>query len=307
MLLNRVRFPEDEDQSNFLDSIVDLITAFIACVCIAGLLTILAVLYVTVRPFSLTTYRRLSMQFGAASFLDAIALLLPNMRVYLSGDSDVPSPVGTSVLVSNHFNDYDWWGMLMLGRCVGLRGSMKVFLRNEYLQINMQKAEQASPRPNSAVSNKSTPIKVVSSCSKESAPSNSRASSNPPADLTIMARLLHLFLDFPLLNGDDYVSDREQHFQLMRSFAGNNGSGSPVQFLSFPEGWSLHNGEDRRSVLAKSNEFARKESRPQLKHLLLPRTRGFNASLECLRESSPVVYDVTMVSATNRTVANKSS
>jgi precorrin isomerase len=48
-----------------------------------------------------------------------------------------------------------------------------------------------------------------------------------------------------------------------------------------------------------SNEFAKREGRPQLKHLLLPRTTGFNASLESLRASSPVVYDVTMVRNTN--------
>jgi hypothetical protein len=46
--------------------------------------------------------------------------------------------------------------------------------------------------------------------------------------------------------------------------------------------------------MAKSNEFAKREGRPQLKHLLLPRTTGINASLESLRESSPVVYDLTI-------------
>jgi hypothetical protein len=102
-------------------------------------------------------------------------------------------------------------------------------------------------------------------------------------------------MEFPLLNGEDYISDREHLFQLLRSFAENNGAEAPVHLLFFPEGWSLHNGADRRSILAMSNEFAKREGRPQLKHLLLPKTTGFNASLECLRESSPVVYDVTMV------------
>lgn len=41
-------------------------------------------------------------------------------------------------------------------------------------------------------------------------------------------------------------------------------------------------------------EFARREGRPILKHLLLPRTTGFSASLESLRSSSPIVYDVTI-------------
>ena len=47
-------------------------------------------------------------------------------------------------------------------------------------------------------------------------------------------------------------------------------------------------------VLARSNEFAKREGRPQLKHLLLPRTTGFNASISSLRESSPVIYDMTI-------------
>jgi hypothetical protein len=111
-----------------------------------------------------------------------------------------------------------------------------------------------------------------------------------------MAKLLYLFLDFPLINGEDYTSDREQLFTLLRSFAEpNEAQAAPVHLLFYPEGWSIHNGADRRAVLATSNKFAKREGKPQLKHLLLPRTRGFNASLECLRESSPVVYDVTMV------------
>jgi hypothetical protein len=110
----------------------------------------------------------------------------------------------------------------------------------------------------------------------------------------MIAKLLHTFLEFPLLNGEDYISDRENLFQLLRSFAERNGAAAPVHLLLFPEGWALYNGESRKSVLARSNEFAKREGRPQLKHLLLPRTTGFNASLDSLRESSPVVYDVTM-------------
>jgi hypothetical protein len=114
-------------------------------------------------------------------------------------------------------------------------------------------------------------------------------------DISLMAKLLHLFLEFPLINGEDYPSDREQLFTLLRSFASPPETASPVHLLLYPECWSLHNGTDRKSVHAKSNGFAKREGKPTLKHLLLPRTRGFNASLECLRESSPVVYDVTMV------------
>lgn len=233
----------------------------------------------------------------------------------------------------------------MLGRCVGLRGSVKAILRNEILHLNVQNNNYSSsgdhhshggrdpPRErrsgthvspallkqakaaannvvslvgrNSGNSNGygSPGIESISQTSSTSpSPSSSHGSSNGATarhhtsrDLAILAKLLHAFMEFPLLNGEDYISDREHLFQLLRSFAENNGAEAPVHLLFFPEGWSLHNGADRRNVLAMSNEFAKREGRPQLKHLLLPKTTGFNASLECLRESSPVVYDVTMV------------
>lgn len=113
-------------------------------------------------------------------------------------------------------------------------------------------------------------------------------------DLALMAKLLHRFLEFPLINGE--TSDRGPLSALLRSFA-SPVEGSPVHLLHYPEGWCNHNGADRRSVLARSNEFAKREGKPVLRHLLLPRTRGFHASLECLRECRPVVYDVTLAYA----------
>lgn len=352
-LHTRVRFPEEfEDEggggidfSCILSTIAGLFFAAIASICLLGLLTILGILYVGVRPFSVSTYRRVANQLAASSFLDAMALLLPNMRLYLTGDSDVPSPVGTSILVCNHLMDGDWWPILMLGRCVGLRGSVKAILRNEILHLNVQnngssnagselpreRRSASSSQVNSALLKQATAVLGAASTangtvsfgrtsnsneygspllehvnngnSNSSSPLPSSQASNSSncrhhhtsRDLAILAKLLHAFMEFPLLNGEDYISDREHLFQLLRSFAENNGAEAPVHLLFFPEGWSLHNGADRRSILAMSNEFAKREGRPQLKHLLLPKTTGFNASLECLRESSPVVYDVTMV------------
>lgn len=336
---SRVRFPEDVrrgssqvDYGRPLEVLADVLFGIAAFVCSLGLVTISIVFYLIVRPFSVTLARRLSAQIGAASFLDAIALLLPNTKIYLTGDSDVPNPVGTSILVSNHLMDGDWWTVLMLGRCVGLRGSVKVFLRNEFLHLNKAQNNNSdrSPRPsmtaamnmNTAVSSPvrnslaTTAVGVTgggattgSSMTKSSSFTTTRnggggggGSSSPTVDhrhhpspdLTITAKFLHTFLEFPLMNGEDYISERESLFQLLRSFAERNGAAAPVHLLLFPEGWSLHNGEDRKAVLAKSNEFAKREARPQLKHLLLPRTTGFNATLDSLRESSPVVYDVTM-------------
>lgn len=326
------RFPwqadEDRTDGGFLKTLTDFISGIAATVCVAGLLTVLVVLYTTVRPFSQAAYRRLTAQLGAAVFLDAIALLVPNIRLFLTGDSDVPSPVGTSIVVSNHLMDGDWFAFLMLGRCVGLRGSVKVFLRNEVLKINQHHgglerqvsnstvarvvAPSASPpRASSVAAAIATPsngepsssVKAVSfarvgSCSgspTSSAGGGTGSKYHSSPDITLMAKLLHAFLEFPVMSGEDYISERQDLFQLLRSFAQHNAAGAPVHLLLFPEGWALHNGADRRAVLAKSNEFAKREGRPQLKHLLLPRTTGFNASLESLRESSPVVYDVTMV------------
>jgi hypothetical protein len=305
---HRVRFPleEDEEDSGPLAILGNIATAILISICAAGLATILTVLWVAVRPFSQPVYRRLAAQLGAASFLDAAALLLPNTRIYLTGDSDVPAQLGTSLMVSNHLVDGDWWAMFMLGRCVGLGGSMKMFLRNEFLQIDMNEMKNGEHQfmrassSNGALARSTSSSVIVSSSRSEngSANTNNTTSSvhqkSSAPDLALLAKLLHIFLEFPLVNGDEYVADREQLFKLLRSFAANRGSAAPVHLLFFPEEWTLHNGADRRSLLAKSNEFAKREGRPQLKHLLLPRTRGFYASLECLRESSPVVYDVTM-------------
>lgn len=301
---SRVRFEADAEPESFLDITLDIGLGIAAFVCSMGLITVLVLLYLIVRPFSVGMARRLSAQLGAAVFLDAIALLLPNTRIYLTGDSDIPSPVGTSLLVSNHLMDGDWYAMLMLGRCVGLRGSVKVFLRNEILHLDQSNANNSprASRRNSPPSIKrpTLPGNVVAGI-LDSIPAASRNTTSPAAlrhptspDLSMAAALLHTLLDFPLMNGEDYISNRENMFQLLRSFTGRGGSAAPVHLLLFPEGWSVYNGEDRKSVLARSNAFARREGRPQLKHLLLPRTTGFNASLDSLRESSPVVYDVTM-------------
>lgn len=309
----------------------DVVYALVAFQCSLGVITIVVLLYLIIRPFSVSVYRRLANQLGMGSYLEAIALMLPNTKICLTGDSDVPSPVGTSILVSNHVVDADWYHHLMLGRCVGLRGSVKVFLRNELLHlnktINPAKASQRAVRrrnsppspPRNGNSNgfhSSTTIMQENGIGRNGlslthSTSNGHMNGNGSAnaagstavrhhhpaslDLALTAKFLHHFLEFPLIDEADYVSDRESLFELLGSFAGtSSGTTAPVHFLLFPEGWSLYNGEDRKSVLARSNEFAKREGRPQLKHLLLPRTTGFNASISSLRESSPVIYDVTI-------------
>ena len=153
----------------------------------------------------------------------------------------------------------------------------------------------------------------ASSFSATSSPLSTRNQQSGPVR-TLVKFLLRTLLEFPCLSsesGSDYIKDRSELFQLLRCFAEEEKS-CPVQLLLLPEGWSaaattdddhvagLHwTSEDialrRKLLLAKSVEFAKREGRPQLRHLLLPRTTGFNASLESLRASSPVVYDVTIV------------
>ena len=363
---NNNNFDNDENGSSdpFFDWIIDFIFGLVAIFISFGLWTVVILLYIIVRPFSITVYRRLANQIGLGSYLEAISLLLPNTRICLTGDSDVPSPVGTSILVSNHVMDADWYSLLMLGRCVGLRGSIKVFLRNEIFHLNKHNnnnnnnnsnhgstnlhsnnnnrgdSSSSVSSPSSASNNTSSPIRktncstaaalTTAATTTDSCNNTSNIRRKPPSqDLALAAKFFHSFLDFPLIDEEDYVSDRESLFKLLRSFTAtartdnnnnnnntrstrtrttrdnnhnhndrgdDNGDGTaaPVHFLLFPEGWSLYNGENRNAVLARSNDFAKREGRPQLKHLLLPRTTGFNASISSLRESSPIIYDVTI-------------
>jgi hypothetical protein len=124
---------------------------------------------------------------------------------------------------------------------------------------------------------------------------NSATSNNNTAKPTsLVISFLHNLLEFPLLSSEhtqNYITDRNELFKLLRSFA-SNGAPAPIHLLLFPEGWP--EGDDRKSMITKSIEFAKREGRPQLQHLLLPRTTGFYASLDSLREASPVVYDITM-------------
>jgi len=328
--------------------------------CLLGVTIFLGVIYMLIRPFSPRTYRRLACSLGESSFLDAVALLMPNVKLCLTGDSDVPSPIGTSVLVCNHAMEGDWWTILMLGRCIGLRGGLKVFLRNEMFGPSESPTNGHSPPSSSRnfeLSHRHGRMPLAGTTRRSQSTSSfidgtngttdfrggDRHASSPslhllapdlsstgpstprlprasyehqgPLTQTFVRCLLKTLLEFPCLSpesGSGYVKDRDGLFELLRDFAQEERS-CPVQFLLFPEGWSAATFEDiqggsnsppdtegndmalRRKLLqAKSNAFAKREGRPQLRHLLLPRTTGFNASLESLRASSPVVYDVTI-------------
>jgi len=63
----------------------------------------------------------------------------------------------------------------------------------------------------------------------------------------------------------------------------------PMWLVSFPEGTRL-----TESKLASSNAFAAKSGIPGTTNVLLPRTRGFAASVIGLREHVDAIYDVTI-------------
>lgn len=65
--------------------------------------------------------------------------------------------------------------------------------------------------------------------------------------------------------------------------------GLPFWLVSFSEGTRV-----TRRKREQSQEFARQTGRPVLHNVLLPRTRGFTASIEGLRGRLDAVYDVTL-------------
>lgn len=359
----RYKLPEEEDTDTSTAGILvpfqtirNTVFLVIFGFVTVGAVTILLFLYITVRPFSLGTYRRLACTMSIAPFFDVMSLLLPNMKIILSGDSDAISSIGISVLVSNHCMEGDWLSIFMLARVLGLRGSVKAFLqRSNSTSPKAHSPDEKRIIPNSA----STPIlkkdtsndgngRGFSALSKKqiprnhSQPSTLNASASSPKridtksssgldtqDTDLITSFLNKILDFPLLsseNTQNYVQDRNELLSLLKSFSTSvhyqpkknddrfgkdkqNGHASghsqnsmddgfdfnanvPIQLLLFPEGWPI--GQNRRSMIEKSIEFAKREGRPQLKHLLLPRTTGFYASLDSLSPSSPNVYDVTM-------------
>ncbi|KAL1491302.1 hypothetical protein ABEB36_011919 [Hypothenemus hampei] len=72
----------------------------------------------------------------------------------------------------------------------------------------------------------------------------------------------------------------------------------PMWLLLFPEGTRFTPEKHQISI-----EFAEKNNLPSLKHHLLPRTKGFLASLPSMRGKIPGIYDVLVVFKENEPVA----
>ncbi|XP_045469953.1 1-acyl-sn-glycerol-3-phosphate acyltransferase gamma-like [Harmonia axyridis] len=64
----------------------------------------------------------------------------------------------------------------------------------------------------------------------------------------------------------------------------------PMWLVLYPEGTRFNEEKHKASV-----EFARKHNQPELKYHLLPRTKGFIASLPAMRGKVPAVYDCLLV------------
>jgi 1-acyl-sn-glycerol-3-phosphate acyltransferase len=94
-----------------------------------------------------------------------------------------------------------------------------------------------------------------------------------------------LFLDCIFVKRD-WTKDRES---VRRTFARLRDNQVPVWMLSFSEGTRIN-----PEKLEKSRAYARKQGLPEPRHVLLPRTKGFVATVEGLRDHVSAVYDVTV-------------
>lgn len=93
------------------------------------------------------------------------------------------------------------------------------------------------------------------------------------------------FLDCVFVHRD-WSSDQDA---IRRTFSRLVNDRVPLWLVSFVEGTRFTAAKH-----ARSREYARRQGLPVLDHLLLPRTKGFVATLEGLRDNVSAVYDVTI-------------
>jgi 1-acyl-sn-glycerol-3-phosphate acyltransferase len=94
-----------------------------------------------------------------------------------------------------------------------------------------------------------------------------------------------LFLDCPFVKRN-WTADRES---IARTFSRLVKGRVPVWLILFAEGTRI-----TPEKLSKSNDYARAHGLKPHQHLLLPRTKGFAASVQGLRSYLDAVYDVTI-------------
>ena len=94
-----------------------------------------------------------------------------------------------------------------------------------------------------------------------------------------------VFLDCVFVKRD-WKSDRDALKRKLAKFAAND---IPIWTISFVEGTRV-----RPRKLEASHAYARQNGLPELAHILLPRTKGFVATVAALRGHLDAVYDVTI-------------
>ena len=94
-----------------------------------------------------------------------------------------------------------------------------------------------------------------------------------------------LFLDCPFVKRN-WAADRES---IARTFSRLVKGRVPVWLILFPEGTRI-----TPEKLSKSHDYARDRGLEPHQHLLLPRTKGFAASVQGLRGHLDAVYDITI-------------
>ncbi|KAM3570795.1 hypothetical protein VYU27_007133, partial [Nannochloropsis oceanica] len=92
-------------------------------------------LFLVIRPFSRSLYRRLVSQCVACMWIDALSLLLPGTNIHIAADSDMPDGITAGIVVANHQYEGDWWFMLMVARFLGLHGNVKIIVREGLKKI----------------------------------------------------------------------------------------------------------------------------------------------------------------------------
>ena len=87
------------------------------------------IFYVTVCPYSPERYRRMLRQYCSKWWIDALAFVYPKVRVCITGDSELGG-IGASIIVCNQTTS-DLWSVLMVARCYGLHGNVKLLLQEK--------------------------------------------------------------------------------------------------------------------------------------------------------------------------------
>ncbi len=94
-----------------------------------------------------------------------------------------------------------------------------------------------------------------------------------------------LFLDSVFVKRN-WSTDKESIDKIFGKLVRNR---VPMWLLSFPEGTRL-----TPAKLERSQAYARKQGLPVTEHVMLPRTKGFAASVRALRTHVKAVYDITI-------------